>query len=54
MGWLDTATRGFWGAADLFAAALTESKDVANEEKAAAERERRRSKAPDPAPASNR
>ena len=37
-GKLEAATRGFWGAADLFSAARTESRDVAKEAKAAAER----------------
>jgi len=47
-GRLDAATRAFWGAADEFNAAATESREAANQEKAAAER---REKAPHPAPA---
>jgi uncharacterized caspase-like protein len=50
-GRLDAATRAFWGAADEFNAAATESRETANQAKAAAEQERRRGKAPDPAPA---
>jgi hypothetical protein len=47
-GRLDAATRAFWGAADQFTAAATESRETAKQEKAAAEQERRRDKAPDP------
>jgi len=50
-GKLDAATRGYWGAAEMFTAALTESREVARNEKAAAEREPRREKAPDVVPA---
>jgi hypothetical protein len=50
-GKLDAATRGFWGAAELFNAALSEANEVAKNEKAAAERELRREKAPATAPA---
>ena len=45
-GKLEAATRAFWGAADQFNAAATESKETARQEKAAAEEERRRVKAP--------
>jgi hypothetical protein len=44
-GKLEAATRAFWGAADQFNAAATESKEAARQEKAA-EEERRRVKAP--------
>ena len=45
-GKLEAATRAFWGSADQFNAAATESKETARQEKAAAEEERRRVKAP--------
>ena len=47
-GRLDTATRGFFGAAELFSAALNESRSVANAAKVAAAPEPPRPKAPDP------
>jgi hypothetical protein len=50
-GKLDAATRGYWGAAELFTAALTEAREAAQEEKAAADREKLRPKAPERAPA---
>jgi len=50
-GKLDTAARGFLGAAELFSAALNESRAVDNAAKVAAAPEPPRSKAPDPAPA---
>jgi Caspase domain/TIR domain len=50
-GKLDAATRGFWGAADQFIAAASESRETAKEEKAAAERELRRRKTAEAAPA---
>jgi hypothetical protein len=48
----DTATRGFWGAAELFDAARNESGDVAKAAKVAAAPEPPRPKAPDPKAAS--
>ena len=50
-GRLDAATRAFWGAADEFNAAATESRQAANQEKAAAEHAGRPDKAPASAPA---
>ena len=52
----EAATRVFWGAADQFNAAATESKETIRREKAAAGQDRRRVKAPDatPAPAAPR
>jgi hypothetical protein len=50
-GKLDTAAHGFLGAAELFSAALNESRAVDNAAKVAAAPGPPRSKAPDPAPA---
>jgi len=45
------ATRAFWGAADQFNAAATESRETIRQEKLATEQGRRRVKAPDASPA---